>query len=86
MHRLWFNLRHTRGSFLGGGEGCVLLFVHVELVLCACPLREGCPGEGSAWSTEAVQHKHINHTLLRDTDLVGCLLAHFNTSTKMTEV
>lgn len=83
MHSLWFNLRHTQGSFLGVGEGCVSLFVRVELVPYACPLREGCPGEESA---EAVQHEHINHTLPRDTDLVGCLLAHFNISTKMTEV
>ena len=53
-----------------GEEEGTSLFVYVVLVFCM-----------SSMGAQA-----INHTVLSDTDLAGCLLAHFNTSTETTEV
>lgn len=87
LKRLRFNPSNTQGN-LKWAEGALLLFVHVVPVFCMSSTGgvSAQTGENSLWRAAAVRHKHINHTLLSDTDLVGCLLAHLNISTKVTEV
>lgn len=85
--RLRFNPCNIQGN-LKRAEGGFLLFVYVVPVFHISSTGEisASKSESSLWRAVAVRHKHIHHTLLSDKDLLGCLLAHLNISTKMTEV